>query len=523
MKEDRSASGTFLRRLRAMLAATGLLVGALILASPPVDANAAAAPTITSFSPTSGSVGTSVTIGGSGFTGASKVTFGGLTAPFTVDSGTQISATVPPAARSGKIAVTVPGQPRATSSTAFAVILGPSWAQFGYGAQRTGFNPVEKTLSPSNVSGLSKTWGIGFGLDAGGGEPAVSDGAVYASEGDSSEILAASAATGSTLWTFSNGLGGEFSDPAVVGGVVYTGGGSVTTSTGNDFYALNAGTGKTKWKFTDFGSFGQDAAVVGGSVYVISNGPPSTAGNFSILYALNAGTGHVEWSFQPFSSVGSGTTDSMSAPTVSNGVVYVGVTLAPSMAPDVFSMYALNATTGLPVWTNSSVDGTVSSAAVVGSVAYVASSDTVYALNTSDGSVKWHKAPSDGSFPRLEFEPAVASGMVVVRDGTNGWVIALRASNGTTVWTDTTTGPTENGGCLPNATIANGIVYVGSSGIDNNAGLVTAMTLSTGVVLWTYDGGLADFSPVAILNGSLYVSANSGANALAAFSLPPAP
>jgi uncharacterized repeat protein (TIGR03803 family) len=67
-------------------------------------------PSIITFSPTSGPVDTQVTIKGSGFIGATKVTFGGVKAvSYTVDSGTQITATVPTGAITGKIGVTTPG------------------------------------------------------------------------------------------------------------------------------------------------------------------------------------------------------------------------------------------------------------------------------------------------------------------------------------------------------------------------------------------------------------------------------
>ena len=78
-------------------------------------------PAILSFSPTSGPVGTPVTITGTSFTGAKKVTFGGVKATtFSVDSDTQITATVPTGAKTGKIQVTTPGG-TATSATDFTV------------------------------------------------------------------------------------------------------------------------------------------------------------------------------------------------------------------------------------------------------------------------------------------------------------------------------------------------------------------------------------------------------------------
>jgi hypothetical protein len=80
----------------------------------------AGALTITGFTPSSGPVGTTVTITGTAFTGASAVRFSGVSATFTVDSSTQITATVPSGAVTGKIKVTTAGG-TATSATSFKV------------------------------------------------------------------------------------------------------------------------------------------------------------------------------------------------------------------------------------------------------------------------------------------------------------------------------------------------------------------------------------------------------------------
>lgn len=62
--------------------------------------------TVTSFSPTSGPEGTLVTITGTDFTGATSVTFNGISASYTIVNATTITATVPSVAVTGKIAVT---------------------------------------------------------------------------------------------------------------------------------------------------------------------------------------------------------------------------------------------------------------------------------------------------------------------------------------------------------------------------------------------------------------------------------
>jgi hypothetical protein len=77
-------------------------------------------PTMLSFSPTSGPVGTLVTINGTGLMQTMRVAFNGKAASFTVVSDTEITATVPTGATTGKIRVTTKGG-SVTSSTDFTV------------------------------------------------------------------------------------------------------------------------------------------------------------------------------------------------------------------------------------------------------------------------------------------------------------------------------------------------------------------------------------------------------------------
>ena len=107
-----------------------------------------AQPTISSFQPASGPAGTSVTILGTAFTGATGVSFAGTPASsFAVSSDTQITATVPSGAITGSITVSTPGG-TASSTSSFTVTppapvistLSPTTAPVGASITVTGSN-----------------------------------------------------------------------------------------------------------------------------------------------------------------------------------------------------------------------------------------------------------------------------------------------------------------------------------------------------------------------------------------------
>ncbi|NBO59332.1 MAG: hypothetical protein EBU73_10455, partial [Chitinophagia bacterium] len=75
------------------------------------------APTLTSFSPASGIAGDKITITGTGFINATKVTFGGTdAASFTVKDATTIEAVLATGTATGKVAVTTPAGSGSSSS-----------------------------------------------------------------------------------------------------------------------------------------------------------------------------------------------------------------------------------------------------------------------------------------------------------------------------------------------------------------------------------------------------------------------
>jgi dipeptidyl aminopeptidase/acylaminoacyl peptidase len=100
-------------------------------------------PEILSFSPTSGPVGTSVTITGSDFPNATDVQFNGTSAStFSIDSDTQITATVPSGATTGPISVLTPDG-TATSTEDFTV-LPQATGTIVFRSSRSGRNQIYK-------------------------------------------------------------------------------------------------------------------------------------------------------------------------------------------------------------------------------------------------------------------------------------------------------------------------------------------------------------------------------------------
>lgn len=110
-------------------------------------------PSITSFSPSSGPPGTSVTIMGAHFTGVNGVKFNGVAATFNFVSDAQVSATVPLGATTGKITLTTPLGP-ATSASNF--IVGSSTPPTISGFSPTSGAPgATVTINGDNFTGVN--------------------------------------------------------------------------------------------------------------------------------------------------------------------------------------------------------------------------------------------------------------------------------------------------------------------------------------------------------------------------------
>ncbi len=112
-------------------------------------------PTITAFTPTTGSVGSQVVLTGTNLTGATSVRFGGVNAPtFVVNSATTITVTVPVGAATGVLGVTTAGG-SATSTGTFTVTAPAAPTISGF-TPASGVLGTWVTVTGTNFSGTTQ-------------------------------------------------------------------------------------------------------------------------------------------------------------------------------------------------------------------------------------------------------------------------------------------------------------------------------------------------------------------------------
>jgi outer membrane protein assembly factor BamB len=150
-----------------------------------------------------------------------------------------------------------------------------------------------------------------------------------------------------------------------------------------------------------------------------------------------------------------------------------------------------DAAVALPDWKRQ-----CSSPTIANGVVYVGTGDGyVYALKASDGTRLWRYL-TGGAVST----PTVVNGVVYIGSA-DGYVYALKASDGTLQWSYLT------GSYPASPTVVNGVVYVGDL-VDY---YLYALKASDGTLQWRYQtGGNVDSSP-AVVNGVVYFSASPDA------------
>lgn len=283
--------------------------------------------------------------------------------------------------------------------------------------------------------------------------PVVASNVVYVGS-DNNYIYALNASTGSTIWRFDAGVGNETvatRSVAVANGIVY---GSASDQVDHSYlFAINASSGQPVWRVKVLDQLFTDVQVVNNVIYVASSaivkeGGPRTTDSY--VYAYDATTGNRLWISQTIGNL------ILSAPTISNGVVYVG-------SEDTF-VYALNASTGARLWRHQ-LGGPIDASPVV-------ANGMVFAAVTSNPSTAPVSSTSDATT-------------------TSGSVVALNASTGSLIWQQEINKYTGT----PLA-YANNLIYFGTNGNQ-----VYALNASSGSQAWSYQMSSAvpfDNAPVSV-------------------------
>jgi hypothetical protein len=146
-RRSRAARGWY-RRIGALVGVLAVVSAVLFTGS--AQKAFAAGPTISGFSPTFGPVGTTVTITGTGFTGATAVLFGTVQSTFTVVSDTAIVAIVPVGTRRSTINVHTPAGKKGSWHQYFKVT--PSIGSF---SPASGTSGAVVTLTGNGFTGAT--------------------------------------------------------------------------------------------------------------------------------------------------------------------------------------------------------------------------------------------------------------------------------------------------------------------------------------------------------------------------------
>ncbi len=252
---------------------------------------AAAVPVVSGLGTTSGSTGggTSVTIDGSGFTGATGVTFGGIEASsFTVNSDTSITATAPPDS-AGTIDIQVdnysgPSALNTSDRYTYTAAAAPVVSELDTSSGTTA-GGTSVTITGSGFTGASA---VNFGTVAAAGFTVTSDTSItavapaqYAGTVDITVTTptGTSATSSADPFTVSNAAAPSVTGLGTTSGS--TGGGTSVTIDGSGFTAATA---------VNFGGLPAESFTVNSDSSITATAPPQAAGTVDVTVTTYSGT-----------------------------------------------------------------------------------------------------------------------------------------------------------------------------------------------------------------------------------------
>lgn len=322
---------------------------------------------------------------------------------------------------------------------------------------------------------------------------------VFVGSGDGN-LYALDARTGGERWRFTASAGVS-SSPAVTADAVFF------TALDGSIYAVSRRDGRLRWRVgtgplapLPWGYEGTDyyasSPVVGGGLAFAGSGDGH-------VYALDAESGRERWRFRTGGRV-------RSSPALVDGTLYVGSFDG--------ILYALDARTGAERWRHATEGTTLlsanfgydrrsiqSSPAVVNGVVYVGSRDgSLYALSARDGSRRWRYAHDATSWAISS--PSVRDSVVYEGSSDGHFFHTLRASDGRELWR-----VVSEHSVWASPVAAGPIVYIAEGGYDaRGAGLVRALDAATGEERWRYRVGGGVLSSPAVGDGILIVGSDDG-------------
>ena len=351
-------------------------------------------------------------------------------------------------------------------------------------------------LGVYHTAGVPAFGGLQWRVQTGGpvrSSPTIAGGVVYIGSGDGF-VYAIDAVTGGIRWRRDMGAA-VGSTPAVAGGLVYAG------AADGSFRALRAADGSVAWTFRTGAAVPLAWGVESGEVYSSS---PTVAGGGAVLfgaedgnlYAVDARTGRERWRFATGGRV-------YGSPAVAGGLAYVGSQRG--------VVYAVDLATGKERWRHAVAGSRDSSAkfgfdrttlqsspAVAGDALYIGARDGVlYALDRATGRLRWR---NDHNMSWVNSSPAVDGGLVYAGSSDARFVQAVDTATGQERWRSPATNVVWGSPAVDDAR-----VYVGDGG-----GVMFCFDKATGRELWRYRVGAGIFSSPVVHEGRLYFGSNDG-------------
>ena len=300
---------------------------------------------------------------------------------------------------------------------------------------------------------------------------------------DNGTLYAVSSSDGVVRWQQT--LGSFVTVSAVIDSTVYV-------STTETISAFDAASGARRWEHVLSDQIVNPTMMVADGMLFVS-ATVSHNNNSHAIYALRATDGSQLWRY---------TTPSVT-PVLSgvvNGVVYSMEVIGDFVKGDQYAV-ALRTSDGHLLWRAhlGSTNGLVYGAPIESNgVVYIIDGDAIYALRVATGAIVWHVGAPVEHVPSVGAMPvALADGVIYAN--THQGVLALRASDGVTLWEKKSTfSPSPS---LLQPVVSNGHVYVAS-----NSGAIYALRTQDGSQIWQYaKTPISD--PFTIENGLVYINA----------------